>query len=130
MSVTDEKYLSVLYEAYFESSKQFDKQILFISTGALAVSFSFIRDIVDLDESGCNLILLLSWILFTIVILLSLISHYFSKQALNNKIEEIDSNKTQSSVSLNKTVKCINILMIIKLFLGLILLITFIGINI
>ena len=125
-----DKYLDILYDAYFESAKQFDKQILYIASGALGISFSFIKDIVDLKKSICNYILIASWIDLSLVVLLSLLSHYFSKQALNKKIELFYQDNQSEANNLNGVVKFLNISMIMLLVLGVILLVTFVGINI
>ena len=126
----DNKYLDKIYEAYFESAKQFDKHILFIASGALGISFSFIKDIVDLKYSIYNFILIVSWIDLAVVILLSLISHYISKQALNEKLKLFYHKEQTKADKLNSNVKCLNISMIIMLVFGIILLVTFVGINI
>lgn len=127
---TDDKYLDKIYEAYFESAKQFDKHILFIASGALGISFSFIKDIVNLNDAICNSILIISWIDLALVILLSLLSHYISKQALNEKLKLFYHAKQTKADKLNNIVKYLNISMIIMLVLGIILLVTFVGINI
>lgn len=127
---TDDKYLDKIYEAYFESAKQFDKHILFIASGALGISFSFIKDIVNLKDAVFNSILIISWVDLAIVILLSLLSHYISKQALNEKLKLFYYKKQPKADKLNSIVRYLNISMIIMLVLGIILLVTFVGINI
>jgi len=127
---TDDKYLDKIYEAYFESAKQFDKHILFIASGALGISFSFIKDIVNLKDAVCNSVLIISWVDLALVILLSLLSHYISKQALNEKLKLFYHKKQTKADKLNNIVKYLNISMIIMLVLGIILLVTFVGINI
>ena len=51
MKEEDKTYYEVLSKAYHESSVQFDKQILFISSGAFGLSFTFIKGIVKLDKA-------------------------------------------------------------------------------
>lgn len=82
-------YLEQLNKAYIESSSQFDKQILFIASGALGVSLAFIKDIVKLDIATNKNLLLLSWIFFGAVILICILSHYTSLKAINFKIENL-----------------------------------------
>jgi len=130
MKKEDKTYYEILNKAYFESSAQFDKQILFISSGALGLSFTFIKDIVELETAICKGLLLVSWILFSIVILMSLFSHYTSKQAINTQIENIEDEKNNKANFLNSITKLLNISMIISIVLGLISLILFIIINI
>lgn len=126
----DEKYLDRVYEAFFESSKQFDRQIIYIASGALALSFTFIKDIVDLDLSKYKWLLITAWILLAIVILLNLVSHYLSIQALNKKLEFFHVENEVESDKLNKWVKGINLTMTSFLVLGIVLIIIFVGINI
>lgn len=47
-------YLEQLNKAYKESSSQFDKQVLFIASGAFGISLAFIKDIVKLDVATNN----------------------------------------------------------------------------
>jgi len=56
----DKPYYEQLSKAYFESSVQFDKQILFIASGALGISFTFINDIVDLNCANWKALLFIS----------------------------------------------------------------------
>lgn len=123
-------FLEQLNKAYFESSSQFDKQVLFIASGALGISLAFVKDIVKLDKSVYKSTLLLSWIFFGIVILISIISHYTSLKAINSKIENINVIEDKESKKFNNYTKWFNILMIVFLSLGLIFLNIFIGINI
>lgn len=64
MKEADKEYWQQLNEAYIASSAQFDKQILFLSSGALGLSFAFIKDIVKLNESNHKWLLVLSWAYF------------------------------------------------------------------
>ena len=122
-------FLEQLNKAYFESSSQFDKQVLFIASGALGISLAFVKDIVKLDKSVYKSTLLMSWIFFGIVILISIISHYTSLKAMNSKIENINLIDDKESNKFDNYTKWFNILMIVFLSLGLIFLNIFIGIN-
>lgn len=129
MNKDDKAYYELLSKAYFESSVQFDKQILFIASGALGLSFTFINDIVDLDRASCKTLLFTSWILFSLVILCSLLSHYFSKQAINYKMQNIEQENDKDSNTKNYRVVLLNILMIAFNILGLFSLLLFVFIN-
>jgi hypothetical protein len=130
MQEEDKEYWQQLNKAYIESSSQFDKQVLFFASGALGLSFAFIKDIVKLNEAVYKSILITSWSFFGVVILLSIISHYTSLKAINTKIHNINSKEDKVSKRLNTYTKWFNILMIIFLALGLTLLTVFIAINI
>ncbi|MEN8123088.1 MAG: hypothetical protein ABFS35_22305 [Bacteroidota bacterium] len=123
-------YYEQLSKAFFESSVQFDKQILFISSGALGLSFTFIKDIVDLESAIYKWLLIISWVLFVIIIFFSLLTHYISIQAINTRIENIETNTDRKSKNLNFIVKTINRLMIFLIALGLLSLILFVFVNI
>ncbi|KFF03685.1 MULTISPECIES: hypothetical protein [Flavobacterium] len=90
MKEEDKEYLDLLNKVYFESSTQFDKQLLFVASGALGLSLAFIKDIVVLSKATNKELLLLSWISFGLVILINVISHYTSLKAINYKIENIN----------------------------------------
>lgn len=126
----EKETLSRFYDAYFQSSKQFDNQVLYISSGALGLSFAFVQDIVSLNDSDYKFLLLLSWVLFTIVIFSSFLSHYYSKKALNLKIKLYHQEDSSDADKLNKRVVCLNKSMIWLLLSGLLSLITFLSINI
>lgn len=130
MAEEKDTYLEQLNKAYIESSSQFDKQILFIASGALGISLAFIKDIVKLDIATSKNLLLLSWIFFGAVILICILSHYTSLKAINFKIENLYQKKDKTSKLFDFFTKLFNILMIVFLATGLILLFVFIGINI
>lgn len=130
--MADEKdpYLEQLNKAYIESSSQFDKQILYIASGALGISLAFIKDIVKLDVATNKVLLLLAWIFFGAVILLCILSHYTSLKAINYRIENLYQKKDKISKRFDWWTRTFNILMMLFLATGLILLFVFIGLNI
>ena len=130
MAEDENTYLEQLNKAYIESSSQFDKQVLFIASGALAISLAFIKDIVKLEVATNKPLLLLAWISFGAVILICILSHYTSLKAINFKIENIHQKADNTSKRFDFFTKLFNVLMIVLLAAGLILLNVFIGINI
>ena len=130
MAEEKDPYLEQLNKAYIESSSQFDKQVLYIASGALGISLAFIKDIVKLDVATNKNLLLLSWISFGAVILICILSHYTSLKAINFRIENLYQKKDKTSKRFDFFTKLFNVLMIILLAAGLILLNIFIGINI
>jgi hypothetical protein len=130
--MADEKdpYLEQLNKAYIESSSQFDKQVLFIASGALGISLAFIKDIVKLDIATNKVLLLLAWIFFGAVILICILSHYTSLKAINHRIENLYQKRDKISKRFDCWTRMFNILMMLFLATGLILLFVFIGINI
>ncbi len=68
----------------------FDKSILTLSSGLLAVSVAFVSGIVPPDKMSCAYILIVSWGLFGLSILLTLSSFVTSQQAHKHQTSEID----------------------------------------
>ncbi|MFW5804746.1 MAG: hypothetical protein ACOCWG_05905 [bacterium] len=116
------------------STEQFDKNILFIASGGLGVSFAFIKDIVPNLETAvhkCNLIS--SWYLFAGVIFISLVNHNISMLmgawARKNsflKDDEFNNKITKK----NWIIRILNWVTIVGILIGAILLIRFINANI
>lgn len=130
MKEEDKEYLDLLNKAYFESSSQFDRQLLFVASGALGTSLAFIKDIVTLSKATNKELLIVSWISFGLVILINVISHYTSLKAINNRIKNLHKPSDKISKRYDSFTKYFNALMIIFLALGLLLLNIFIAINI
>ncbi|MFO0477636.1 MAG: hypothetical protein ACK50L_02480 [Bacteroidota bacterium] len=126
MSDSTEQHIEQLYKGYTYSSEQFDKAILFVSSGILGISITFIEKIVLLSSSQHNWLLLLSWLLEATTIALFTINHYVSVQSFNKAIK----NAYNETGIESKSIKYLNLASIITLILGLILLIIFIFINI
>ena len=126
MSDSTEQHIDQLYKGYTYSSAQFDKAILFVSSGILGISITFIEKIALLSTSQHNWLLLLSWLLEATTIALFTINHYVSVQSFNKAIK----NAYNETGFESKSIKYLNLASIITLILGLILLIIFIFINI
>lgn len=61
------------------STEQFDKNITLIASGALAISFGFIKDIVpNFNEATHKQQLTGAWYIFSFVIFVSLVTHFIS----------------------------------------------------
>lgn len=131
--MADEEYNKARYQALAYGIEQFDKNVLFISSGALGISFGFIENVVPLATAKNKCLLLDSWYCFAGVIFISLIAHFISmlairwsitKDGIKEDIHEKISNRW------NYFVRSLNILMIVGLLAGIILLITFVKQNI
>ena len=115
------------------SSEQFDKNVLYIASGAFAVSFAFIKDIVpNLSSAECIKILMLSWYAFALAIFSSLVSHYLSVQTYKRSLS-VSHLSRQKQIKKMKPWKVamivINISMIALILLGSVLLIYFVQRN-
>lgn len=71
-----------------KSEDDFEKQLIFIASGALGISFAFIEKIVPLNTSVYFLVLALSWISLTLALCVNLFSHYLSIKNLRKSKSE------------------------------------------
>jgi hypothetical protein len=128
----DKLYLEQKYAALNYSNSQFDKNVLFIASGALGISFAFIEKIIpNLKVAVCSKLLILSWYFFAGVIFISLVAHFISVLAQRWAIENCDCENFDSVAKRwNYTIRCINFFMIAGLLAGIILLINFVKHNI
>jgi hypothetical protein len=62
-------------EMHKSSAQEYDKQIVYISGGALGLTLTFAKDIVTVTGSHFILLLILAWIAFAVSLLCNLISH-------------------------------------------------------
>lgn len=128
MTEEDKEYWNQLFQTYKESATLFEKNFLYITSGALGVSFTFLSDIVNLESAKYFWLLIFAWSLFTIVIFISLIAHYLSMKSLNHEMKHF-LEKSKPKNKFDKLVKKLNIFMIFGLPFGLFFLILFITIN-
>jgi len=84
------KHRDRLLNSKSAAHSEYDKSILTLSSGLLAVSIAFISGIVPPDKMSCVYILIVSWGLFGLSILLTLSSFVTSQQAHKHQTSEID----------------------------------------
>ncbi len=131
--MSDDNYIQEQYQALKYSNEQFDKNVLFIASGALGISFAFIEKIIpDLKNAIDSGFLINSWYCFAGVIFISLVAHFISIMANRWAIkhDENEKNYKRGCKIWNVTLRTINILMIIGLLAGIIMLIYFVKLNI
>ncbi|MBA7589602.1 hypothetical protein ES708_31689 [subsurface metagenome] len=128
----EDNYTDQQYQALKYSYEQFDKNVLFIASGALGISFAFVEKIIPDLEKACKTNLLInSWYFFAGVIFISLIAHFISVLANRWAIaNEGCKNYDKITRSLNWSIRLINLAMIVGLLWGLLLLINFVKLNI
>lgn len=74
-----------------EAENQFDKLIIYISAGAFVFSVGFVKDIVgENHEPQFKLILVLSWCLFGLSLLTTLLSQVTFKTAIDYLLKKIN----------------------------------------
>lgn len=132
--MTDEEYIKAKYQALSYGNEQFDKNVLFIASGALGISFGFIEKVIpNLDTAQNKCLLIDSWYCFAGVIFISLVAHFISVMAnrwaiVNDNMEDAKFNKI--SRRWNYVIRSSNILMIAGLLTGIFLLVAFVKQNI
>lgn len=132
--MADEEYIKAKYQALSYGNEQFDKNVLFIASGALGISFGFIEKVVpNLACAENKNFLIDSWYCFAGVIFISLVAHFISILAnrwaiVNDSIEDAKYNKISGRWNLG--IRALNIFMIMGLFFGVLLLIIFVKKNI
>jgi hypothetical protein len=99
----DEKnFINALNEDLRYSVSKFDGQTLAISGGALGISLTFIKDFVPFDKSIYPGLFLFAQLLFTVVITVGFVSHYWSMRGTIRSIEKADNRKYDEILSDNK----------------------------
>jgi hypothetical protein len=129
----NEKYLDQLYKIYSSSTETSDKNFLFISSGALGLSVTFLKNIVDINNIKCFFILVISWSLLTISILLSLILHRNSIKFIDYLIVNAYQTSTEVDLKASKMrskAETISTLTIWTLIVGISLLVLFVLLNV
>ena len=109
-----------------EAEQQFDKQVIYISGGALVFSIGFVKDIIGIDKLPvCKWMLIVSWVCFASSLIINLFSYLSSRQAIDKELLGED----KKSNFYNTLTKSLNWLSVFGLLLGLTLLIIFAAIN-
>lgn len=128
MTEEDKEYWNQLFETYKESATLFEKNLLYITSGALGISITFLSDIVNLNNARFFFLLIIAWSIFTLVILLSLVAHYCSMKSMNHEMKHFLNAKKPKN-QFDQWVKRLNVLMVGGLPLGLVFLIFFLSLN-
>lgn len=95
LDVRRQEYLQhrkYLIETSLGQIGQFDKLIVTLSSGALALSLTFIKDISPTPIPCSKFLIFVSWILFTISLIATLLSHYTSHKDMDFEIMKLDKN--------------------------------------
>ena len=84
------EYRHHLVEARRQSYEQFDKAIFLLAGGALTVSLALIKDIVPFKTANYKPLLACAWLLFTIPLVLTLISFICSRRAIDQQLKNTE----------------------------------------
>ncbi len=123
---------NIFHKAISDSEAFFEKNLTYISAGALGISLTFIEKIVKLDESNGLHFLIIGWVLLVVTLAINLMSHLISKYFIlksqkeyNNKVE----NLIPKIEKRNMIIDSINWLTVILLILGIASIVVFTSIN-
>ena len=122
-----------LKELVTKSQESFEKQLSYISAGALSVSMAFIKNVVgELNKTKSEELLILGWALMGVTLLINLLSHIFTSNCHNKTIAEIGDGKYnyENALCRHNNIKNLNYVSIATLVLGITLLLIFITLNI
>lgn len=115
-----------------KSQDDFEKQLVYISGGALTVSMFLIEKVVkDLSRADCKWVLITCWTMLGFTLVVNLLSHFLCINFNYKTIEEIDADNYNPAKARrrNGIIKVVNVSTFITLILGIILLIIFTSIN-
>ena len=93
MTKTAEEDKKLQHELLKYSIQQFDKNVIYIASGAFIISFAFLKELIsDISCAEHKNWLITSWVIFAIVIFISLLAHWISSlaQAWDIKTENLD----------------------------------------
>ena len=88
-------YRDRLEQAYVDQAKAYDKAVMTLSAGTLAISLTFVKDVIDTPRPGTVIFLALAWTALAVSIVAILISMLTSQWALRKTIEQVDRGEKQ-----------------------------------
>lgn len=86
----DDEYRQWLVQAEQKAQDDYDKTVLTLSGGALAISFAFVKDIIGDKPIEQSWLLIGAWIAWAASTMVMLTSYYVSRLALRKAIEQCD----------------------------------------
>ena len=90
----DKQYRHELAKALQVESRDYDKTVLTLATGALAISATFAHDIAPQPAGGSTFWLGISWLLLLAAVITNLLSHATSQKALRKAMSDMDTKGT------------------------------------
>ncbi|POY34704.1 hypothetical protein C3K47_18900 [Solitalea longa] len=127
------EYKLELLKVYEKSQETFEKQLSYISAGALGASMLFIEKIVkDISLSHLKWMLCASWFFLGLTLVVNLISHLLSARNTYKTIQDIDNEEYDATKASrrNQFITNVNYGTVGTFLLGIIFLILFVTINI
>ena len=85
-----EEYRNHLQDIYQKAQEDYDKTVLTLSSGALGISFAFVKDIIGPGPISCSGLLYWSWVCWGVSVACVLFSHLTSSYSIRKSIEQVD----------------------------------------
>tara|TARA_R110002050_G_scaffold85126_1_gene181669 strand:- start:2525 stop:2935 length:411 start_codon:yes stop_codon:yes gene_type:complete len=126
------KYRVELVGLVTRSNEIFEKQLSYISAGAIAVSMAFVKDITgNVATTSFKALLVAGWGFLVVTLLINLLSHIWAKNKHNKTIGEIDAGKYSRDHALRglRQINLMNGFTVATLVLGIILIVLFMTLN-
>jgi len=124
---------NILQRIKEKSEDDFEKNITYISAGALAISLTFLEKIVPIKESTQIYLVIASWSFLALTLLSNLFSHQYSSYIIDKTIDDVDFHSDRTNENWERRTKKIrmwNVINVIGLILGIGLFIIFVSINV
>lgn len=130
----EEKYRDRINDAINDSQSDFEKNLVYLSAGALTLSMGFIEKIIPISESTAKSLIVISWILLAATLLLNLATHLISVRNSTKSREEMDAEMEfetliQKISCRNKIMTVLNWVTYVLFSIGVILTVIFCSIN-
>ena len=125
-------YRQNLYDVQVKLSESYDKLIITLSGGALALSITFLKDIIKVDNIVSSWLLLSAWGLFVVSLTCILGEILFGIKAFKKAIKQIDDGTIYGERVGGKSSAVTNVLQIsasVTLIIGLVLISVFVYFN-
>lgn len=126
-------YRSKNEDLAYEAEKSFDKYILSLASGALALSLTAVSSLFKFREVSIPILLFIAWILFAVTILTTLLSLKTSSIGHRKIIEQIDADSFLDGKGIGEPwmgrTQALNRASLLFFLFGLVIVFVFIGIN-
>ena len=120
----------VLQEIKDKSEDDYEKNITYISAGALGVSITFLSEIIDVNRAEYILLIITSWIFFAITLISNLCSHLYSSYIMDLSMDDEDDQAMANWKRRTRKIRIWNIFNVVLLMFGITLFVIFVSLNI
>lgn len=79
-----------LHKRQLSNTENYDKAILTLSASGLAISLTFIKDIVSLDKADFLWLIQLGWVFFLVSMVISIFAYFVSNKAIDREMHKAE----------------------------------------